>query len=346
MRVVLLVAVMLLAGCAARDPARADEPKGDAPVDVVPAPLPEDLGDDVVDAASPFPPGIYHREPGGAGPGAPGTLRGPSGFDVDVSLPSGGFDVGPGVIVLPGENGLRLVAPDGTVRDVATDLGHVARPSLSPDGMRAVVQATRGEPSDAPPRDLGIFVVDLATGEATAIASRPYNEESPEWFPDGRRIAYSSFSPEEGVDLHVFDLDAGLDVLDVDDAGAIHLAVSDDGTRILDPGRALLRDAATGEVVADLREEIVAGLEAAGWSVDTRFPGQAGRGTFPLDGDVSPAGDALVLDGAVERDGAHGVLLFRVAADGSAFEVLSGPFEVDPAATNGLNYSETNPLWR
>lgn len=343
--VVLLCAALLLAGCAAPG---AEPP---ATTGAPPTATTDDLPSSAEGGAFPptatlppagqgaFPSRPYFRDP------VAGKLAHEEGV-VTITLPRGGFDVSNATLIHALDGGrLVLTAPSGKRTTVVVpELRHIARPSLSPDGTRAVVQATSGEAESAPPSNLDIFVVDLATGGATRIAGEPHNEESPEWSPDGTRIAYSSFSPESGVDLHVYDLATGRGSV-FDEAGGIHLAFSPDGARILEAGRARILDARTGEVVADLREAIVASAAAAGWSLDTRFPGQAGRGTFPLDGDFSPDGSKLVLDGAVEDDGRFGVIVFTVDLDGSGFRKIAGPFEVDPAATNGLNYSETNPAW-
>lgn len=345
MRAAPLLALVLLAGCATPSPdaspeatptptAPAEEPPSSAEPGIFPPTAtvpPTDQGR--------FDPRIYFRDPQRS------SLAHEEGA-ATIRLPPGGFDLSERTLVHAEPGGkLVLTAASGKRSTLAVpDLRHLARPSLAPDGTRVVVQATQGEPEDAPPANLDIFIVDIATGKATRIAGEAYNEESPEWFPDGTRIAYSSFSPTEGVDLHVHDL-ANKTTSTFDDAGAIHLAIFPDGTRILEPGRARILDAATGAIVADLREKVVAAAADAGWRLDERYRGQADRGTFPLDGDVSPDGTRLVFDGAVERGGVYGVLLFTVNSDGSGFRAIAGPFPVDPNATNGLNYSETNPAW-
>ena len=317
--------LVLLAGCAATDVPDAPRTDGLTP--------PSDEAPPSVSAPLLFPQGIIFRSPDGAlvalDAAAPEVTLGPGGFDVQESI----------LVQADNEDALRIVAPDGSERRVvARGLQQVARASLSPDGTQAVVQATEGGALD-------VFVVDLSTGAYRRLSAGAENDESPEWSRAGDAIAYSSFSPTEGIQLHVV-TPTGDELARVQDAGAIHVAFSPDGARVLDPGRLRIVEVANGAIVADLHEAGLAGLRAAGYAPDTRFPGQANRGTFPLDGAFSPDGGSLVFDGAVEKDGAYGVVVATMRVDGSGFRIVAGPFPVDPATTNGLNYSELNPMWR
>jgi len=83
-----------------------------------------------------------------------------------------------------------------------------------------------------------------------------------------------------------------------------------------------------------VRAQVIAGLAAAGSRPDTRFGGQGGAGTFPLDGAFSPDKKTIVFDGAVEKDGAFGVLLCRINADGTGFTILRPPLQVMPMFSN------------
>lgn len=344
MRLAFAVLVLAsLAGCAA-GPARDTTPETaqptPTPAGTTPEPTPADAtptpprGTPIPPA---FPAGVIFRDP------TTSRLQALEGGAPRVDLMPGGFDIRVGLLAQgDNQNAIRLVVGE-TVRPLFVQLNHVARLSLSPNASHAVVQATTA-PRGAPPDQFDVFTVDMQTGATTKLSDAPYNDESPEWSPDGGLIAWSSFSPEEGIDLHLARPDGTAHRV-IDDAGAIHLAFSPDGTRILDAGRMRIIDL-DGNVVADLRDEALAGLRAAGYEPDTRYPGQADRGTFPLDGAFSPDGERIVFDGAAVKDGAYGVVIATMRVDGTAFEIVAGPFAVRPETTNRLNYSETNPMWR
>lgn len=118
-----------------------------------------------------------------------------------------------------------------------------------------------------------------------------------------------------------------------------------DGARLLDPGRMRVYALPDGELEADLLERVLDALTEAGYEPDDRFPGQAGRGTFPLDGDFSPDGTRIVFDGAVRRAGAYGVILAEIGLDGKGFAIRSPLLDVDPSRSNDHNFSQLNPAW-
>ena len=255
-----------------------------------------------------------------------------------------GFDIRSDVAVFTDGEKVVLVDPGGRKRQVSVPgLYQIVRPSFSPDGKRVAVQATDSPPG--PSEDLNIYVIDLETGEAQRISFLAVNEESPEWFPTDDRIVYSSFDPQKGISAHVYDLNAGAEVLAFD-GGGIHLAVSPDGRLIFNPQLVRMYDATTGELVADLRIKVLAALDAQGYQLDERYAGQAGRGTFPLNADFSPDGQRIVLDGAVQRDGIFGIVLFSMTIQGNDLTPLTGLIEVDPAQTNFNNFSHLNPVWK
>lgn len=138
------------------------------------------------------------------------------------------------------------------------------------------------------------------------------------------------YQPEEGVP----------------DGPRFHIAASADGGRLLIVGQMQISNLATGELVFDLHEAVFDGLRAAGLRPDDQFEGQGGGGTVPLDGSLSPHGRRIVFGGAVVGPDGPAVMLFSIAVDGSSFDVIGGPYDTDPAATNDHNFSFLNPFWR
>ena len=259
-----------------------------------------------------------------------------------ISSFSNGFDIRPDAFVFVGRDTVNLINPGGGERQISVEgILEMNRPSFSPDGKRVAVQA---RDTLLGPEDLNIYIVDLENGEAERISFLGVNEESPEWFPNDNRIAYSSFSPDEGIEIHIYDVDAGHELSSFGD-GAIHLAISPDGTLILNPQLVRLYDVATGSVVSDLKDKVMSGLDDLGYQPDTRFPGQANRGTFPLDADFSPDGGHIVFDGAVERGGSYGMVISQMTTTGDEITPLTGMIDLDPTVSNNHNYSQLNPSW-
>lgn len=87
---------------------------------------------------------------------------------------------------------------DGSDRRLLTSFapadGSPQWPSWSPAGTRLAVQAGRYDRNNRAASTAHIWVVDVATGAATKLAAhdRPYLDETPSYFPDGRRIAFQS----------------------------------------------------------------------------------------------------------------------------------------------------------
>ena len=300
---------------------------------------------DVVDAPVPsFGAGIYYRQPNLVDPSAVLTRVAPP-LGSTITMSPVGFDVRGDVLVFPYPAGLVVANVSGQRRQVPiVGLYGMVRPSLSPDGRRAVVQASATP--EMPPANLDIFVVSLSDGTFRKISDLSWNEESPEWFPQSNRVAYSSFSPSDGVNLHVYDLDLDKETLLVKDGGALHLAVSPDEKSILDFWRLRAYDSVTGMVVADLRASLEAALPNTGYAIDAAHPGQGGRMTFVLDGAFSPDGASLVFDGAVTRDGQSGSVLFTTPLVQVALTPITSPIPLQYAFSNGNNFSQLNPAWR
>jgi TolB protein len=138
-------------------------------------------------------------------------------------------------------------AADGTGAErLTTDLGTAgtveADPSFSPDASRIVLSATPGATPD-------LFIVDVATGEATPLLTGAATHLEPAWSPDGRTVAFAANIDGPGLDLYLVDVETGdvrrlteRDRTDAQpawlpDGRLVYTAATDDGTELrwLDP---------------------------------------------------------------------------------------------------------------
>jgi len=287
-----------------------------------------------------FGPGIYYRQPFLDSYGALLTMA--EGLPLST-IEVMAFDISSEAVVYAIDDQLELVAPDGNVNSIhIPGLHQMDRPSFSPDGTKVAVQ---GRENYTEPPDINIYIVDLNTGKTERISHLDVNEESPEWFSNSNKIAYTSFDPSSGLTLHIYDLDTDRQIQAIKEAGYIHLAVSPDETLIFNPVLARLYDVDTGKLVADLKDKILTALQDNDYTPDTRFHGQANLGTFPMDADFSPDGKHIVFDGAVEKNGKYGLVMFSMTISGNNITPLTDIVEVNPAFSNGNNYSQLNPNW-
>lgn len=293
-----------------------------------------------------------------------------------VQVQANAFDVSADVVVWGDNDTLVFARADGTTQRIAVKgLYGMGRPSLSPDSQRVIVQATeevfdpRGTPPPiyAIPHLDAVYIVDLRTGAWRRVGAAPtrsplVQSELPVFFPSGDRVAYWTVEDECMV-IKVHEAATLAEVVTIRGYGGtsgcyqpqrgildgvrFHFAVSPDSRRIAVSGQLAVYDAKTGALVADVHQAAFDGLAAAGYRPDTRFPGQANAGTFPLAASFSPDGKQLVFDGGVEKDGTYGVILCRINIDGTGFTVLRPPVPVPaPQFTNNLNFSPLWPQWR
>lgn len=308
--------------------------------------------------------GLLQAEPSLQHPG--GVVRSDGDATLAEEMFGQGFDVNPRVLVWADFRSGELVvrSADGTSRRVRpSGLHAIARPSLSPDGTEVVVQATETPVAPgSPPQNLTVYAVNLSSGAFRRLVPPPADpgngNEVPEWLPGGNAVAYRGAEGECQV-VAIVDATSGAERLRIRAGGTsgcfqsssatgprFHLTANHDGSRLLVVGQMQTYDSQTGALVSDVRARVLEGLAAAGFAPDNRFPGQGNGGTFPLDGSISYDGQSIYLDGAVRRvsDGATGFVVARVAADGSGFELVKGPYPFEPMFTNGANFSQINPV--
>jgi Tol biopolymer transport system component len=87
-----------------------------------------------------------------------------------------------------GVRGIYLARADGSGVRRVSGRGYAAVPTWSPDGRRlAFLRAENGRP-----RVWNLWVMELTSGEMTRLTNHRYGQVwGGQWFPDGRRIAYS-----------------------------------------------------------------------------------------------------------------------------------------------------------
>ncbi len=282
-----------------------------------------------------FPAGIYFEKPT---PGQPdsGTIKllGGSIPSIEVSGNSG-FDVGQ-VLVWASGSTLHVVSPSGTDRVlVIGGLLEIRRPSLSPDGKQVVVQATQSANNDNEWQTMSgdeiayqstevkdtqkCLVVNVADAN-TAAVKRTLRR-------DGTSGCETPISPwYEGPRMH--------------------MAVSTDAKKLLLVGMLQLFDAQSGAAIGSVYDKALAGLRAAGYVPDIRYPPRTGDSPFALAGAFSPDGTKIVFDGSVKRGNGFFQLVMQINIDGSGFKILDGPFAADEPFVSGNALSLLSVVWK
>ena len=372
---------LLVAACGSPSAAPAPSVRAPAAAPTLPAattPSSTPIATPIATPTPKFPPGLYVMRPRAEGPGGQLELVGAT-LAQSVQV-MGAFDVSADAVIWGnGTDTIFIARADGTVQRIQVKgLNGIGRPSLAPDGQRVIVQATEevlvlgGTP---PPvgavRHLdAVYVVDLRTGAWRIVGAAPTRSSSsiiqselPVFFPSGERVAYWTIEGQGCLVIKVHDAATLAETLTIRgydgtagcyqpkrgilDGVRFQFAVSRDSSRIVVAGQLAVYDAKTGARIADLHQAALDGLAAAGYKIDTRFPGQAMAGLYPLGASFSPDGKQIAFDGGVEKDGTYGVIVCRINVDGTGFTILRPPVPVPaPQFTNNLNFSPLWPQWR
>jgi hypothetical protein len=316
-------------------------------------------------AAEPsFPPGVYYAEPNGNQWGA--VIRHLEGkLTISPALNGIGFDLNAHTLVsTDNESTLTFTSPTGKTHAlVLKGLYGVVRPSLSPDGQFVAVQATDIPVSpQAAPEFFTVYRVNVTTGDWIQLAKPNTNpmtgNELPEWFPDGQRLSHWGIESDCHV-LRILDLAGKTPAVTIRNGGPtgcfqptsqsgprFHMTVSADSQKLLSAGQLQVFNTQTGALLSDIRTQAITALTGAGYAIDTRYEGQGGGGTCPLDATFSPDASEIVFDGAVSKNGTYGVILCSIRADCTGFQVLKGPIAVNPEFSNDHNFSQLTPTWK
>ena len=164
----------------------------------------------------------------------------------------------------------------GAVRELYTGLRGLAAPRLTPDGRAAVVRGV-GERTAG---SLGLFRVDLATGEATPLAAVSGGSQRADMSPDGNRLYFRRFVSEGRVAFVERDLRTGHErtLVEGDGTGLGWVNLSPAGDHLVTAGRdhasqsrsILLVSTSNGAVRELMRVQDADALAVVMWAPDSR----------------------------------------------------------------------------
>lgn len=93
--------------------------------------------------------------------------------------------------------------PDGVAEELWREREYLSSPEWSPDGRWLAYTA------DADGTSINVRVLNLQTGETTAITTGAHVNLEPAWSPDGRRLVYVSTAPNGYFNVFVVDVENG-----------------------------------------------------------------------------------------------------------------------------------------
>ena len=219
--------------------------------------------------------------------------------------------------VVDGMHAIARVDVDGeNLQQVTHPEQAAGDPDYSPDGRRLLYFTDEPRPRD-------LFVRDVASGEIVALTDTPdFEEVSPRWHPNGRRVVFVGKEPGENVESDIWELDAATgnrrNLTNTAGIGEFHPDWSHDGSRVVyirvENGNfaVAVRDASSG------KETIVAA--GNGFAVlDPHFSPDDSkvsftRTDFAEKGEEMPAIAVVSLRDGTERQIARGLYLSQIAA--------------------------------
>jgi len=134
--------------------------------------------------------------------------------------------------VVDGVHVMMRVDPDGSnLEQISRTEEAAGDPDYSPDGKRLVYFTDEPQPRD-------LWVRDVATGKSTKLTDTPdFQEFSPRWAPDGRRVVFVGKTMEENDpgDIWILDTVTGkrTNITSTPDVSEFHPDWSHDGTRVV-----------------------------------------------------------------------------------------------------------------